>query len=364
MISSFGNQLALVGMTTDNTPVGVWTKKEINGCHFDFFSVRKTSKINKKPLIPERLKSFIALKRYRNIIFSKNINNVFIQTPEVLFAIQPEKISNICIRIPGVENPLTISRYWYSRYFSILFDILFFKYLNYSNIILATADMESIENFKKRSKSKLDFSKINQFPTRVDKNTFHIQSKLDCRHRLGISIDDFVICTTGRLSFLKGWKFMIDVFFEVQKFIPNSKFYFLGDGEDRIKVLKYIDSLSLSESVFLPGRLSHLEISYFLNASDSYIMGSYVEGWSTSLVEAIACGKPVVSTNFSRARELIVNNVNGFVVENHNLEIFVESVLKTRNLGQKTLENFSIKVQNKFDSSLLKNSILNVWKLK
>jgi len=72
----------------------------------------------------------------------------------------------------------------------------------------------------------------------------------------------------------------------------------------------YISSLSLSYKIILTGWVSHVVLPVYLNAADVYIMGSYAEGWSTSLVEAVACGKSAVCTNFSSAQELITNNEN------------------------------------------------------
>lgn len=362
MLTSFGNQLLLVGMTTDDTPVGVWTKKNFEGVEYDFLSVRRVEKRSSKPLIPGRLKSYLAVRKYRKIIFSKPIDNVFIQTPEVLFAIKNQKIHNLCVRIPGVENSLSISRYWYGKYFATMFDKFFFKSLKKANAIFASADKNAIDDFLKRGNGLISTSNVIQFPTRVNTDVFCIKSIKECRLKLKIADNKIVIVTTGRLNAYKGWKFMIDVFKKFQKSHPDSKFIFLGDGEDRSKIENYVEILNLTQSIDLPGRLSHEDLPLYINAANVYIMGSYVEGWSTSLVEAIACAKPVVCTNFSSASELIENGYNGFVIPSHDVDLFVDAVVKCLGIPEERLI-IQAKKMNLYSTNNLKNSILENWRL-
>ena len=70
----------------------------------------------------------------------------------------------------------------------------------------------------------------------------------------------------------------------------------------------------------------HKEIACYLNAADLYIMGSYIEGWATSLMEAIVCVKPVCVTNFGSASDMIENGKNGYVITNHDKTEFVEKM--------------------------------------
>lgn len=363
MLTAFGNELILVGLSTDDTPVGIWGKKEINNVTYDYFAVRKTSKISKKSIIPGRLKSYLAVRKYRKEIFKFDVKNVFVQTPEVLFAINKIKFINLCTRIPGVENPLSISRYWYGKYFAKFFDILFFRSLKKSDLILASADKNAIINFLKRGNNLLRSERVIQFPTRVDTRIFRPILKRSAREALGIRLSKKVIVTTGRLSALKGWKFMLESFIEFLREYPDSIFIFLGDGEDRSKIEEFIKIMDIEDKVRLAGRLSHEKLALYLNASDVYVMGSYIEGWATSLVEAVSCAKPVVCTNFSSAKELVEDGYNGFVIETHDKSIFSNSIKKCLEISHQNLIKKSLKMEM-YASSSLKESILKYWELK
>lgn len=361
MISAFGNQLLLVGVTDDETPVGRWVKKDIDGIEFEFFSIRKIRKTQKKPLIPERLKIYFAVRRYQKSILKCNVKNVFIQTPEVLFSINKKGL-NICARIPGVENPLTYSRYSFSKYFAGLFDYFFFKSLKSVNIILATANKSAIKNFLERGNSISIQNKVLQFPTRINTNIFKPEDINLSKKRLGFDLSTKIITTTGRLNTYKGWEFMLNSFIEFRKNNPNSFFVFLGDGEDRLKVIDFIKNNNIEDSVVITGRLNHEKLSQYLNASDVYVMGSFVEGWATSLVEAIACAKPVVCTNFSSAEELVEINTNGFIDHKRDFISFSKMIDKCFFLSKDKLIKKSIEMQ-KYATNNLKDSILESWKL-
>ena len=95
MLSSFDNQLLLVGLSTDETTVGEWSKKEINGIEYDYFSVMHSKTNSRKSLIPARLKSYLAVRKYRDKILSKGVDNVFIQTPEVFRSKIRDNLNNI-----------------------------------------------------------------------------------------------------------------------------------------------------------------------------------------------------------------------------------------------------------------------------
>lgn len=362
MLTAFGNQLALVGLATDDVPVGEWVKREIDGVVYDYFAVAKFAKTNKKTFIPYRLQSYFAVKKYRNEILNIGVDNVFIQTPEVLFALRDAEIKNMCCRIPGVGNPMTYSRYWYGKLFANVFDFYFFKELKKTNTVLATADKKSINDFIEKSKGKLSSDKVFQFPTRVNAQIFKPLVMSEERFALNLPASKKIIVTTGRISELKGWKFMLDCFIQYRKVYTDSLFIFIGDGEDRDKVEAYITLLGISDSVIITGRVNHNLLAKYLNSADIYIMGSYLEGWATSLVEAISCGKPVVCTNFSSATDLIENGVNGFVVEGHSISTFTDAMIKCDEIRFDHLILKS-KSMEQFSTSNLKQSIFNYWSL-
>ena len=66
-------------------------------------------------------------------------------------------------------------------------------------------------------------------------------------------------------------------------------------------------------------------------------MGSYKEGWSTALVEAVASAIPCVVTDFSSAQDMIIDGVNGFVVRERNENLFAKKMIDALQLKRKDI---------------------------
>jgi len=355
-LSAFGNDLYLVGSTTDESdPVGAWFQKEIDGVLYNYFAVKKVKKESKKPFIPARLSSFFWVKRKCKKIFSRtDFDIVLVQTPEVLFAVRKFVSKPLIIEMPGIENPLSISRYKVGKLFSGLYDKVFFRYIKKDDLLLAAADSKAIKSFIERSRGKVTDERVRQFPNSFNEKYFKIRDKYNSRSELNIEPGLNVLITVGRLNWFKGWKFMIDSF---EKFLihkPNSIFVFIGDGEDEAGIRAYICERNLEQKIDLVGRKEFYELGMYLSAADLFIMGSYKEGWSTSLVEAVACGVPCVVTDFSSANDLVENSINGFVVVERNDELFANKMLEAMNLPQSGVEQKAQEIK-KFSISNLKN---------
>lgn len=362
-IKAFGDEIALVGVTiNDETPVGHWTKRKIEGIEYDYYSVKKVNPTSQKGLIPDRVKGYFYIRKHKKKILSLGYKNVIIQTPEVFFNFRKNNTLNICLRLPGLSNPLSISRYSYGKFFASIYEKVFFRAINNANILLAAADNEAISNFINRGGNKFDESKLVQFPTRFDDSIFMDSDKLYSRELLNLPEDITLVVTSGRLSSFKGWKFIIDSFLLFSKSIDNAIFVFLGDGEDKEKIEYYIREREMQKKILLIGQVDHSLLSKYLNAADLFIMGSYAEGWSTALVEAIACATPICTTNFSSAKELVIDNINGFVLDERNEILFSGKMLDAINLPKDGIIKMANEIK-KLSVSNLKKELFKHWKL-
>jgi glycosyltransferase involved in cell wall biosynthesis len=356
LLIAFGNQLALIGITTDEKdPVGKWTVKNINGIDYDFFALARYSVSKTKHIIPDRIMCYLLLRVFRSKIIEKEFANVFVQRPEILPAIKKYNYKNICYRFPGVENPLRISKYWYGEYFVNLFDKLLFSSFRNVNLVLVSADDKAIQGLLTRSKGKILLQSIFKFPTRIDTDIFKPGNKIEARVKLSMPVNSFIISTVGRLTWLKGWKFIIDAFKLFKSNVPDSVLIFIGEGEDHDKIKEYIIINGLAQNVILAGKKVPAEISLYLNASDLFIMGSFMEGWPTSLVEAVACGIPCCVTDFGAATEIINEGENGFVEKERNVEHFEQLMQKASRLEIKEIN------VSRYSISNLKADILSRW---
>lgn len=77
------------------------------------------------------------------------------------------------------------------------------------------------------------------------------------------------------------------------------------------------------------------------------------------MLEALACGKPIISTNVSGAKEMIINRENGFIVKDRNPNTFAKYIKKTNEL--KNSQETSLNIVKKYALNNLKKDLDNLW---
>ncbi len=166
-----------------------------------------------------------------------------------------------------------------------------------------------------------------------------------------------IIASVGRLIPLKNQSLLVSAFSKVYVYHPEYKLIIYGEGELRDTLIKQIESLGLSDVVFLPGRTDN--IAKALSNARVFVLSSNVEGMPNALMEAMALGVPSISTDVSGARDIITDGINGFITPVNSEEHLVEKMLllvESIEL-QRSFSSSSKSVLDKFD----KNVILNQW---
>lgn len=110
------------------------------------------------------------------------------------------------------------------------------------------------------------------------------------REEFGISKDSFVIGHVGRFAAPKNHMFLVEVFAELCKQVPNARLLLVGDGELRSDVETKVKELSIEKQVVFAGLRS--DVNELLQAMDVFVFPSVYEGLPVSIVEAQAAGLP------------------------------------------------------------------------
>ena len=362
LMKAFGARLALVGWASSpSEPVGCWFKKTIDGITYRYFAFGRDILSNRRPLIPARITTWLQIKRYQNRIFSIGIPNVIMREHSILMALKKRYNYNVCFYNPGVDSPLSISRYPWALRFYALFDLLFFQSLGRkANCILAAADDSAIADFKHRAGDLLKEREIISFPTRIDTDIFHPADRCLSRKKLDLPVDVTIAITTGRIHWAKGWLFLLESFKLFLERFPKSLLIFIGDGAERIALETKVLDLGLNKNIIIAGYQTPSTIATYLQAADLFVMGSLKEGWSTVLVEALACHVPIVSTRFSSADTIVHNGINGFVVDRVPFE-FANMMEKALNMPE--LAKYADSVIDRYALKNLSRDLCKVWPL-
>jgi colanic acid/amylovoran biosynthesis glycosyltransferase len=128
------------------------------------------------------------------------------------------------------------------------------------------------------------------------------------------STGNFEIVTTGSLIWRKGSEFALTA---VRLMLKNGipvHYTIIGDGPERQRILYTVLDLGLSGRVHLTGSLQPEKVSSFLQKANVFFLSSLSEGISNALLEAMACGLPVVCTDCAGISEAVTHKVDGYLV--------------------------------------------------
>jgi len=324
-------EVSLVGITCDpGMPVGHWTVLRLDGLDFPFFAVEYRRHQSERPLIPGRLTFLLGFQRWRKRILELSGRNIFIQSPEVMIGLRKIQAVNMCYCFPGVENPLSMPRYWWGKVFEKPFYRIFLDGVLNCSTVMASADEAAINDLKHRN-PRLQKQEIIKFPTCVDTERIRpatTKEKLALRQELRLPPEKKILIFCGRLNRVKGWPLMIESFAEIHRRAPATLLLIVGDGEDRSEVQRAVDARGFGDSVILTGFVDKNTVAKYLRAADLYAVCSLTEGWSLSMLEALASGLPLVCTPVSGASDMIRCGENGLVMSDRDPIRYAEGVLQ------------------------------------
>ncbi|MDL1909446.1 glycosyltransferase family 4 protein [Chloroflexi bacterium CFX6] len=124
----------------------------------------------------------------------------------------------------------------------------------------------------------------------------------------------FIVTTVARLYVTKGITHLLDAAAIVKRTHPNAEFKVYGEGELRGELLAKAESLGLDgERIFVGAFTNREELSRIMAETDVFLLPSILEGQPLVIVEAMAYGCPIVSTNVGGVPELITDGVNGLL---------------------------------------------------
>jgi polysaccharide deacetylase family protein (PEP-CTERM system associated) len=161
-------------------------------------------------------------------------------------------------------------------------------------------------------------------------------SGIEARKKLGISPGAKVVGSVMRFCPEKAPDIYIRVAAEVIKAKPESIFILVGDGPLRQQTEGLIDSMQLGDNIILLG--SRKDVADILPAFDLFLITSRTEGLPRALLESLAAGVPVVSTDVGGIHELIHDGRNGFLSDEGDIESLAADVNRILDFPDMTRE--------------------------
>jgi glycosyltransferase involved in cell wall biosynthesis len=154
----------------------------------------------------------------------------------------------------------------------------------------------------------------------VDTKRYFELARNETREKLGLN---------GRVMIYAGWlikRKRLDIVMEVAARIPDLTTIIVGDGPEHAALEQFVTDNGLQNRVLFLGQKEPQELPQYYSAADILLLPSDREGWANVLLEAQACGTPVVTRDVGAARDIVTNDDVGRVVVGDSPDDIAEAV--------------------------------------
>jgi glycosyltransferase involved in cell wall biosynthesis len=291
-------------------------------------------------------KSLLNLSSYKRLLnIIKKIHPDIIITylfhADVIGRLFIQKRTNLKV-IPFLRTTYNHKKYWIPR---------LFEKLTYKQVPHYLANSESVKEFI--TKIGADKNNVTVIPNGIDTGFYDkIPRDEKLRKSFGIKKEDLNIICVANLHINKGHKYLFEAFENIYKENKNINLLIVGDGDEKENLLKQIENYQSKNNILFLGKRN--DVPRLLKISDIFVLPTLFEGMSNAIMEAMASGLPIITTNIPENKELIENKKTGFLIPVKNSEKIADKIIyllenqnKRENIGKKAknqiAENFETK---------------------
>lgn len=196
----------------------------------------------------------------------------------------------------------------------------------------------------------------------VDAEKFRrVAPRAEARRRLGLP-DNVLLGFVGRLSEAKGLVYLLRALPLLPQGIDDVHVAIVGDGDYRAQLLQEISALGLAGRIHLLGTRRDTPLIY--SALDVFVLPSFVEAFPMVLLEAMACGVPVVATAVGDTEHIVHQEVSGLVVPPGDAAALagaIGRVLADHGLAARFAAAGPPRVQREFSSAAMARAYLALY---
>jgi glycosyltransferase involved in cell wall biosynthesis len=177
-------------------------------------------------------------------------------------------------------------------------------------------------------------------PSAVYGSRFRLLGTQTARRELGLDEDVFLVLFAGRIEVVKDPLLWARAFDRVCAKLPNARAAILGTGALASAMLGRLEDYGISGRLLCCKSVSEAELALWYNAADALLVTSHFEGSPKVVVEALACGTPVVATDVGDLSEMLAYGVPLTICAGRDAMALAEAVLKYAGTQKKDYPEF------------------------
>ena len=201
--------------------------------------------------------------------------------------------------------------------------------------------------------------KITIIPVGIDTKMFKPVNRYETRKKYHLNENEKIILYVGRLNAEKGLDLLLKSFKTIKNEFTYCKLLLVGDGQEKANLKKIKKDLNLGDIIFMDV-LEHEKIPEIINCADVFALCSYYEGMPTVVLEALACGVPVVSTDVGDVHKVVRDGETGYIVRTRSEEELSAKLIKALSNSDRFKEN-CIKTAQQYSWDKIAKKIVGVY---
>lgn len=234
------------------------------------------------------------------------------------------------------------------------------KYLAHytdSIITINKEDYEAAKKFKLKNSGKVYY--VPGVGIDVEKIKNSIEKRSEIVEEIGANYDDTLIISVGELNENKNNKVIIKALGRLK----DSKIHYLLCGVGK----KYDELIQLSKKENVEKNVHFLgyrkDIYELLKSADIFVMPSYREGLSRSIMEAMACGIPIIASKIRGNVDLVKDGYNGYLVDSDDFVKISDRVIELTKYKSKRrkMSDINLEIVKQYDCKNIIDNIENIY---
>jgi glycosyltransferase involved in cell wall biosynthesis len=316
----------VVGATGGPEALGVWQRRSLHGVPYEFMAVARMGAPGRAPRVPLRLASLIGVGRFRRAILRAG-DVMYVQSPEMGLPLTFGAARKpIVFHVHGAANPLVASRYAWARNTVLrqAYSRLQRRVINASRLVLSVDDagLQLCRGKLVRGSQ----TRLELVPICVDTALFCAGDGDAARAGHGLAASDRVVAFVGRLEQAKGVVELVEALVLLRDHTPPVRLVVIGDGSQRDLMEETARRSGVLDRIVFAGWVEHDQLPTWLRASDVLALPSAHEGLPTAVIEALACGVPVVATPVGDVPRLVHDGKNGLILRDRTPRTLAEAL--------------------------------------
>jgi len=285
---------------------------------YSFWALGDSGGTSGKPFVPVRLKALVRLVR-RSVEVSKDADVLYVHSPEMLLPLVLRRTRlPVVFHMHGAANPLGRSRYRWARFAPVIW-----AYERLYRVVVRRCDAVITVDAAGLAKCQAMLGKASAgrcflIPTCFDERVFQVDAATDQWRSASTRNPEKRVIFVGRLEEGKGLDTLLGSFALLYEQRPDVCLTVVGDGTQRARMEAEAEALGIRGVVDFRGWAEPEAIAGMLRASCLYYLPSLAEGLSIAVLEALACGTPVVATSVGDLGSVVRDGVNGFLLSSRS----------------------------------------------